>query len=288
MIGLVSAILAAAAIAWSVVLVRRSLEESSILRAALAVAVIGNVVVWPFALMFASSLVVDSSSLILFCVSGVLAPGVARLLFYRSMNTLGVTVTSAIFSTSPLYSSILALFVLNEVMSVWDWIGMALIVVGIVYFQRGSEGSKTEKRASVKGLVLALLAASVVALSQVILKYGLNVANEPVLGAAVGYMSSLLFYLLLTPFLGSGKPNVLFKNDLRLFWKAGLVFAIGWLLNFYSLSVERASVVASLIQIQPLFVAGFAYLYIRQLERIRAGLLVSVVIVVLGVVFIGM
>lgn len=287
MIGMALSVLAAVTFSWSVVLVRRSLSESTTIKAALVVACIGNVVLWPLVLLFSNTMTIDLESLLLFSIGGIFAPGIARLLFYRGMNSLGVTVSSAIFSTFPLYSSVMAVFLLNEFLSLVDWIGIILIIVGVVFVQDISSRDKIEKKRFRKSLAFPMLAGLMVAFSHVIRKSGLNISNEPLLGAAVGYASSLFLYVLLTPFWGNDKQVFFSKKDFRLFWKAGLIFAVGWILTFYALSFEKAAIVATLIQIQPLFVAVFAYVYVRQLEHFSMRLVICIVSVVSGVILIG-
>jgi drug/metabolite transporter (DMT)-like permease len=68
-----------------------------------------------------------------------------------------------------------------------------------------------------------------------------------------------------------------------LFWAAGVGQAITWMLSFYALSYDEVSVVTPLLSIEPVFVAMFAYLYLRKVEQVSTKLLVSIVLTVLGV-----
>jgi drug/metabolite transporter (DMT)-like permease len=70
-----------------------------------------------------------------------------------------------------------------------------------------------------------------------------------------------------------------------LFWVAGVGQAITWMLSFYALSYDDVSVITPLLSIEPVFVALFAYLYLRKIERVSPKL-VSIVLTVLGVVLV--
>jgi drug/metabolite transporter (DMT)-like permease len=57
------------------------------------------------------------------------------------------------------------------------------------------------------------------------------------------------------------------------------------MLSFYALSYDDVSVITPLLSIEPVFVALFAYLYLRKIERVSPKL-VSIVLTVLGVVLV--
>lgn len=287
MIGIALSVFAAATFGLSVVLVRRSLSDSTVLSAALVVSCIGNVVFWPLALMLSHTTTIGSQSLLLFSIGGILAPGIARLLYYKGMKSVGVTVTSALFSTSPLYTATLAVILLGETLSSVNWIGIISIVAGVVCVQVISREQQPTKKHFMNSLALPIFAGLLVSCSQVMQKAGLSLSNEPLLGAAVGYASSLFFYLPLA-LLQHAKQAFSPRKDFKLFWKAGLIFAVGWLSAFYAFSHEKVAIAAPLIQIQPLFVTAFAYIYVRQQEKLSMRLVVSVVLVVSGAFLMGM
>jgi drug/metabolite transporter, DME family len=70
---------------------------------------------------------------------------------------------------------------------------------------------------------------------------------------------------------------------MRLFWVAGIGQAITWMLGFYALSFDDVSVITPLLSIEPVFVALFAFFYLRKIERVSPKLVVSIVLTVLGV-----
>lgn len=58
------------------------------------------------------------------------------------------------------------------------------------------------------------------------------------------------------------------------------------MLGFYALSFDDVSVITSLLSIEPVFVALFAFLYLRKIERVSPKLVVSIVLTVLGAVLV--
>ena len=75
---------------------------------------------------------------------------------------------------------------------------------------------------------------------------------------------------------------------MRLFWAAGIGQAITWMLGFYALSNAEVSVVIPILSTEPVFVAIFAYLYLKKIEKVSAKLVVSIILTVIGVILVTM
>jgi len=288
MIGTVLALLAALGYGLSVVLVRKKLDESNFIFATLVLTATGNIILWPLALLFTNLRTINLEGVLFFVIAGILAPGIARLGYYKGMEVVGVSVNTSIFATNPMYSSILAVLLLSEALAPENWIGIACIMVGVVLIERILSNPKSgPKRISKKGLVFPLTAALTVAFSALARKHGLNIYNEPLLGVAIGYSSSFLLYLLLTTYSHTKLGYTLSGKDFRLFWKAGVGLSLAWILSFYALSQERLSIVAPLMQTEPLFVLFFVYIYLRELESISFKLVISTLLIVIGVALVS-
>lgn len=196
MIGVVLAVFSALAFGFSVVLIGKKIDESNFLFAALVLTVTGNIILWPLAFLFTDLRTFNFEGVLFFAIAGILAPGIARLGYYKGMEVVGVSVNASIFAAYPMYSSILAVVLLKEALTPEKWIGIVCIVVGVVCIERGSSNLKTgPERISKKGLVFPLLSSLAIALSQIVRKHGLNIYNQPLLGVAIGYSSTLLLYL---------------------------------------------------------------------------------------------
>lgn len=131
------------------------------------------------------------------------------------------------------------------------------------------------------------MAALTIAVSQIIRKQGLKIYNEPSLGLTIEYAFSLLLYLIPLFFADATRLSLSLGKNFQLFWKPGVLLSLGWILAFYALSIERFSVVAPLVQTEPLFVVFFSYLYLKELEHTSARLVISAVLVVFGVILVG-
>lgn len=285
MMGIVLAFLAALTYGLSAVLTRKRLNDSNYFSATFILTAIGNIVLWPLAFIFTNFKIVNFPGILFFVIAGMLAPGLMRLLYNKGMEIFGVSVNAAVYATYPVCSSILATSLLGEMPTLENWIGVACITVGVICIERSLGDSQTEFRAiSKKFLIFPLFATLTTAFSQLVSKYGLTICNEPLLGVAVGYTASLFLYVLLTFSKRYPMPS---RKDLRLFWVSGFFLSLGWALSFCALSYESISIVAPLLQTEPLFILFFAYFQLKELEHIRLRVIFGVALIVTGATFIS-
>ena len=277
MIGVVLALLSAAASGFSVVLVRRNSGGSNAFNVSLVITMVGMVILWPLAIALTGFDSVNIAGFALFAVSGVLSPGLVRLFYYQGLKKLGAAVNSSIYAAYPLYSALLAVLLLSEVLSVWNALGILAILVGIVF---------ADLSAGWRSLVFPILGGVTLGVSSVIRKLALDVSNAPVFGVAVAYTFSFLPYALILMSSGPARKGLALKQNLRWFWVAGIGQAVTWMLAFYALSFDQVSTITPLLSIEPLFVAIFAFFYLRELESVSPKLVASIVVTVLGVALI--
>ena len=287
MIGITLALLSGAVAGLAVVLVRKKSDETNFLNISLMVTLIGNIVLWPLAIVFTNLRTISIEGVLLFALAGALAPGIGRLLYYKGMQTVGASVNASVFAIHPMFSSILAVLLLGETLSPANWLGITSIIIGVIFIQTSSKNDVNHKRNWGKSLFLPVLATLTIAVAQIIRKNGLNIYNEPLLGAAVGYAFSLSLYLLLLSISETWHRSFFPKRDFRLFWKAGLGITLSMILSFYAVSYEEVSIVTPLLAVEPLFVVFFAYLYLKELEQISYKLVLSVILTVSGVALVG-
>jgi drug/metabolite transporter (DMT)-like permease len=286
MIGSTLALLSAAASGLSVVLVGKYSKKTNAFNVSLIISCVGMVILWPLAVLLTDLSAANFEGLMLFAVGGVLTPGLVRLFYYGGLKKLGASVNSSIFSVYPLYSSLLAVLLLSEILSLENWAGILCVVLGVVFVEMSSREINGGDKSARKNLIFPVLGGLTYGISNIIRKYALDVYDAPVLGVAVAYTFSLLPYLLILMLSTSTRKELSLKRDLRFFWAAGIGQALSWILSFYALSYEEVSIITPLLSVEPLFVAFFAYLYLREVERISAKLVASIILTVFGVVLV--
>ncbi len=283
MLGPALALFSAVASGVSVVWVRKHSAESNVFNISLIISLVGMGILWPLAVVLTDFSAFSLGGLALFALGGVLTPGLVRLLYYSGMDRLGAPVNSSVFSVYPLYSSILAVLFLSEVLFFGNWVGILLVFLGGIFVELSFREISRADRPSRKNLVFPILGGLTLGVSSILRKYALDLYNAPLLGVAVAYTFSFLPYILVLVRSAPTRKAISLKRDGRLFWTAGVGQALSWVLSFYALSYAEVSIITPLLSVEPLFVALFAYLYLKEVERISPKLIVSIILTVLGV-----
>ncbi len=286
MLGFVLALLSAAASGISVVSVRRHSAGSSVFNMSLVITAVGLAFLWPLAMAEGHFDLVSLSGFVLFAISGLLSPGLVRLFYYKGLKTLGASVNSSIFAVYPLYALLPAVLLLNEVVTLWNALGIAAIIVGVIFVERSMNGKNKSASVGWKSFVAPVLGGVLLGAATILRKFALEESNAPVLGVAIAYVFSLLPYVVMLSASTNTRKELSLKNDLRWFWLAGIGQAVSWLLAFYALSFEQVSITTPLLSIEPLFVVAFAYFYLRKQELVSTKLVASIAVTVLGVALI--
>lgn len=287
MFGIVLALLSALILGFSQIIVRKNLGKSNFVYISLTVTIMGNIILWPLALYFTNLNAINLERLLLFVLAGLFAPGIARLFYFKGMETAGVSANSSIFATHPLFTSIIAILFLGEVLSADNWIGLVSIIAGAMFIGRHLNSNAQPKHSSKKGFIVPVLGSLALAFSQIVRKEGLNIYNQPLLGVAIGYSTSLVIYLIVIAFSKDSRPRKYSRADLQMFWKPGIGIAIGWMLSFLALSQEKVSVVVPILQIELLFILFFAYVFLRKLENFSLKLVASALLIIAGIILLS-
>ena len=288
MFGVVLALLSALSFGLSQTLVRRNLEKSNFIYISLTVTIVGNIILWPLAVTFTNFNTINADGVLLFVIAGLLAPAIARLFYFKGMETAGISANASIFATYPLYTSITATLLLGEILTAENWIGLVFIIIGVIFVGRNLNNNDAQTKIATKiGLIIPFLGSLAIAFSQIVRKEALNIYSEPLLGVAVGYSTSLIVYLLVIALSRKAKRSRFSHSDLRHFWKPGVGIAAGWLLSFLALSQDLVSIVVPLLQTELLFILFFTYLFLKKHEKISIKLMASALLIVTGVIFIS-
>ena len=287
MIGVALALLSAAVSGLAVVLVGRHSRKSNAFNVSILISFIGLVIIWPLAVSLTDFAEANLAGILYFALGGILTPGLVRLFYYSGLKNLGPSVNSSIFSVYPLYSSLLAVFFLSEFLTLENWIGVVAVAAGVIFVEMSSRGNNGgNNHAILKNWFFPILGGLTLGFSAILRKTALNLFNAPVLGIAVAYSFSFLPYVVIFVFHKPTRISLSLRKDLRLFWLAGVGQAIAWILSFYALSLETVSIVTPLLSVEPLFVAVFAFLYLRDQERLSLKLVASILVTVLGVILV--
>ena len=218
-----------------------------------------------------------------FVAVGLFVPGMTRVLTFRGIRTMGSAITSTVVNTTPMFSTALAMLVLEERPGPWVLAGVALIVSGLVVLSW--EGSSRSWRRT--ELIFPFLAALLFSMKDVTVRWGLGGSDSPVLAAAIAAVTSTGEIFLINHYIYKEEFTLPPKHVLHWFVSSGLFTGGSFLFMFLAFSMERVSIIAPLINSYAVFVLVLAPLIAKQIERVTLPKAAGAVLVVAGIFLIS-
>ncbi len=263
----------------SIISARRGLQYSNASTVTLLSLISQTVILWALVGVFTGIPAVDTTFLWAAMLVGVLMP-VVRWLTYTGISKIGAARGTALRSTHPLFSALLALTFLGETATVPVLTGILLVVTGITLISWRQEERLSAARwwHGVYSLSGAVTAAAV----HNIARFSLKSAGHPILFAAiVGVVSLVTFGGYLA---SAGAPNrpVWNRQAMAPFMTAAVLENLGFLLFNTALSVGPVIFVTPMVATQPMWVLVFTVVFLRSIEMVTLRTVTGSVAVVTG------
>ncbi|MBI4186114.1 MAG: DMT family transporter [Chloroflexi bacterium] len=291
-IGLVFAILAAISYAAAGVFLRRGVYHTGEVTTAVTISVFVGV---PF---FAIATSIDGGwgqlwslsgqQVLLLAMAGLVHFIAGRLLSFNAYRLIGANKTSPLLQTTPFYTLILGVILLNEPLTIYLIFGVGSIVTGalLVSTERRSvrEAGKVAAGAEVKGILAALGAAIFWGISPILIRPVMQEFGSAPAAALVSYTAAsvaMAFYL----FNGNHRRQLArigFSVPLLAIIGSGLLNSLAHLFNFAALGHSPASLVTSLTSTSILFVLIFSFLLNRSIEVFTPRIIMGMAATVAG------
>jgi len=278
------ALLSAAAWAVDSILVRKGTAFSNAATAAFISFLVSVSFLVPFVFIRFPNQTIFTSANLYFVASGIIQPAMVRVLFYMGIVRLGVSRAGPLRGTAPLFTMLLAFFILRERPGGIVYAGAVLTVFGTWLVSYRREG---EAKWRTVDILFPLGAALLASVSQNIRKLGLLATGEPLVASAISITTSfvcLLLSLTLSGKLGSLK----FRGGGLPYYGLAAAFAlVGQLLNFYALHAGEVSVVSPILNTTPLFIVVFTTIFLRGEEKITRLVVIGSILLVSGIAVIS-
>ena len=215
-----------------------------------------------------------------FILGGLFGGGIGRRWLAVAIDKIGAAPATAIKNSAPVISTMLAVLVLGESVTLIQWLAMLGIVIGItlVAWRRGAG----LKQLAGVGVLAAAGAALSYGIRPLFLEFALDEANVPLTGALIGAIAALLYSVVLTKW-GDIKDGFRHRS-IWLFLFSGVLQSIGFLALTVGLSSGDVSVVYPVTSSAPLFTLAFTGLLLRGTEQVTWRIVVGVILVVTGVI----
>jgi uncharacterized membrane protein len=263
----------------SAILVSKGLEESNPISSVL----ISNLVqtLCLMVLFIVNTPDLNWTAITFFAVSGIFAFGLARLLYFMSIEQLGVSISSAIIGINPLLSTLLAAILLGENIVPSALTGAILVVTGI-YLLSGTKGRSIIRRS----IIIPILSTTSYAISTVLRKGGLNIQPDPIFGAQIVAISGTLSFLTYLAISGKLSEIRVSKRSIIYFSTSGLVLGIGWIAFMTALEMGNVSVVTTIVFSYPLFSLILSWFFLKGQEDLSLRVVTGCIVIVIGVILV--
>lgn len=193
-------------------------------------------------------------------LSGIIGISIGDSLFFKSLQDLGAKVQVIFFLLGQIFTMILSLLLLGELLSLEQYIGAIILLTGIVVVIWGKQENHPNK---IRGIVCGLLSILCFSVSAIMVK--MAIADVEVVTATFYRMAFGTIFTLGFGVMGKQLPSwVKPLRDKRLLALFILnVFVItygGFLLSMVAIKLISVSLVSVLGTTEPVFVLLFAYL----------------------------
>lgn len=280
LLALLSAVLFAAA----ALIVRRGMQGSTPTTATVISIATNLVAMWTLAVLIGSLARVTLPAAATLLLAGTFAPALARLTYYESITRIGIARAATISNTTPIFTAILAVPVLGEVLSARLAAGTLLVVVGLVLTVRPDPAAPAGR--PWPGALLALNTAVLASISFMLRKLGLQLLPDPAVASALTVTGSLVTLLPYVVIRSRTEPLRADRRALGYLIVGALVTTGAFLSYFFALNISELVRVTPLGNTTPLFALLLLYLF-RQ-EAIRARAVIGALLAVAGVVFVAL
>ncbi len=214
------AIQAAFCFAVSHILIRRGMVNSNAITASFFSLAMSALFLWSLVPFFVPLSAFWTPTIWYFIVGGVFAPGLGRTLNFVGIERIGVARSVPIVNSSPMFSSIFAVFILGEVWIAQNILGTSLVILGVVILSSIKPASGPWRKMDV---IYPVLGAVCFGISTILRRAGLLENNIPLMAAAVTATTAFLFSFLLFQLKGGWQIFKLPRASLAWFFTAGIL-----------------------------------------------------------------
>ena len=217
---------------------------------------------------------------LIFIAVGLFVPGVTRVLSFRGIRAMGSSVTSTIVNTTPMFSTVLAILILDERPAPLVVLGVALTVGGLVTVSSGGEKTSYKK----SELIYPFLCALLFSMKDVAVRWGLgDGSGQPIFAAGIAALTSTIEIFLITRYVQGEKFILPPAPVARWFIASGIFTGASFLFMYLAYSLERVSIVAPLVNSYTVFVSILTPFMARRIETVTARKLAGAGLVVAGI-----
>ena len=260
------------------VLLRRGLQRANPLSAAVVSITVTTGFVWCLTLASGSITRLFTWRIWPFLLAGLVAPGLARLMFFVGIDRIGVARAFSLMATAPLFAVLIAMAVLGERPTPLLLAGAVAIVGGSMLLARRSQHELPWRR---RDMIFPALGALGFALRDNLSRWGLRDYDDSLAAAAAATVTSLAF---MWGCAAAARTRLRLPGaSLGFFALSGLCEGSAYLLMWRALSIGEVSVVSPLVNAHSIVAIALAAIFLRDLERVTWRIVLASALIVAGV-----
>jgi transporter family protein len=201
-----------------------------------------------------------------FVGAGAVGASFGKIFYYKGIDTVGASKSTSVKNSSPILTTVLAVILLGEELTLPIAVGVALIVAGILVLTRSeSKGEGRPNRLSY--FFYPLMAAMCFGINPVFKKIGVIETTLPTLGALITQCTGLIMMLTAGRFLRiRPKWERVPTKSLLYLTLGGVAEALGSLFTYYALIYAPAVLVSPIWRVSPLVTFVLARFTLRGIE----------------------
>ena len=221
-----------------------------------------------------------------FSLAGFFTAFMGRTLLFAGIRHIGSSRAAAIKNSAPVFTVFAAVIFLQERISLWGGIGMAVISAALIW-QARHDFVRTRHLATGQnslGLLVSFLSAIAFGVGQVFRKQGIIHYSDPILGALIGSTFALFAFVLFKLFRGNLKESIVsnVKNINIHFILGGAFTAFAQICFFSSLMFTNVAYTSVIAAMEPIITVILAKLFLEKEEMINLRIGLTACAVFLG------
>ena len=284
MLAVALGLLASLAFACTATLVQRGVRYLDPFSGLLVDLFCNGALLWLFVFAFHDPAELWAGANLIFVASGLIVPGLFRLVAFKGIERLGASVATAVLNAAPLFAVLLAMLLLDEQPGAANLFGAVAVVSGLVFLSWRGETRSWRLR----DLLFPVCGALFAALRDNVVRLGLLAGPAPMVGASITVTTSFLTmsaaYL---PVHGLTRLKSCGWGAIGSFALIGFVHFLAYLLMFSALDIADVAVVSPLIHCFSLFTLALSPLILGDSDPITRRKVAATSMVVLGVLLIA-
>lgn len=222
-------------------------------------------------------------------LSGITGFALGDMFLFRAYHLLGTTVALLIFSVNPVITAILGWFLFGETLTLYNIIGMSLVLIGIALVVLEGTGGRFAIRFHSRGVVAAFLAALGQSLANLLSKQGMAEGVDVFTTTQVRLLAAIpVIWIIVRKTRKSGTLRVL--RDRTIMGEAALStflgVVVGVTLAMTAILHTKIAIASTLTSVAPIMVIPISVIFLKRKLDLRELLAAIISVIGIAVLFI--